>query len=557
MPEGLAPISSSRIATGDIARHSFAIVRRGFDTDEVRAYLQSVSRSIEAFEEREQELRNAVAEAEERAAHPVVDEATLTASLGQHSAQILRHAHEEAARIVAQAQEGAATLLRETQSQVDELQARTEASSAERVVEVELLVANAQQEARVESERILAEAVAEGEIVITRAKEEGRALLEQVQEARRRVLADLASRRRALGIQIEQLRAARDEMTASVHGVRDKVDGIIAHLDRTDEEARAAALAVGDQFRLHGAPEEPHDQDAADEDTGETPVSGPTGAGVGEHGDEPGGDEAAAPSVDELFARIRAGSDDAGTGAGAGEAVEGTPTTGVEQAGHDEAGTAESEVPPGPDDELIAKRDEHLAPVTARLSRTVKRSLGDDQNRLLDRLRNAPSLTVEDLLGPEDDHVRTFAGAARGHLAEAFTAGVAFAGSRASVAPDDEDVDQSASALAHVIMTMLRRQIEDGNGELGDRVGAAFREWRGERVERLAGDYATQAFSAGVAAVGAEGALRWVVTSASGCSDCEDNALAGAVSATETFPTGHAHPPAHSGCRCLVTPADD
>ena len=49
---------------------------------------------------------------------------------------------------------------------------------------------------------------------------------------------------------------------------------------------------------------------------------------------------------------------------------------------------------------------------------------------------------------------------------------------------------------------MLRRQIEDGNGELGDRVGAAFREWRGERVERLAGDYATQAFSAGVAAAG-------------------------------------------------------
>ncbi len=101
MPEGRPPISSARIATGDIARHSFAIVRRGFDTDEVRAYLQSVARSLEGLEEREQELRTALAEAEERAAHPVVDEATLTTSLGQHSAQILRHAHEEAARIVA------------------------------------------------------------------------------------------------------------------------------------------------------------------------------------------------------------------------------------------------------------------------------------------------------------------------------------------------------------------------------------------------------------------------------------------------------------------------
>src|SRR5580700_11282228 len=166
MPEGRPTISSSRVSTGDIARHSFAIVRRGFDTDEVKAYLQGVARSIEVLEQREQELREAVAAADERAAHPVVDEATLTASLGQHSAQILRHAHEEAARIVVQAQEGAATLLRETQSQVDELQASTEASAAERVVEVELLVANAQQEARVESERILGDAVSEGEAII-------------------------------------------------------------------------------------------------------------------------------------------------------------------------------------------------------------------------------------------------------------------------------------------------------------------------------------------------------------------------------------------------------
>ena len=173
MPDGpssmSSPISSSRVSTGDIARHSFALVRRGFDADEVRSYLQAVARSIEALEAREQEFRAAIAEAEERAAHPVVDEATLTASLGQHSAQILRHAHEEAARIVAQAQEGAASLLRETQSQVDDLQTRTETASAERVVEVEMMVANAQQDARAEGDRIKAEAMAQGEEVIGRA----------------------------------------------------------------------------------------------------------------------------------------------------------------------------------------------------------------------------------------------------------------------------------------------------------------------------------------------------------------------------------------------------
>jgi cell division septum initiation protein DivIVA len=566
------PISSSRIATGDIAKHSFAIVRRGFDTDEVRSYLQSVSRSLEALEEREQDLRAAIAEAEERAAHPVVDEATLTASLGQHSAQILRHAHDEAAKIVAQAQEGAAALLRETQIQVEELQARTESSAAERVAEVELLVANAQQEARVESERILSDAVAEGEAAIAKAKDEGRTLLEQVQEARRRVLADLAARRRALGIQIEQLRAARDEMAASVHGVRDRVDGILSHLDRTDEEARAAAVAVAEQFRLHGGPEGPHDQDSLEEVIADTPDEGPApavrvieveadeaGAGTEDATDE--GAAASAPSVDELFARIRAGADEPEDGGadGAGAATEAVPeaaTQAMDVVVVEQVEGADDAPPPGPDDPLIAHRDELLGPVTARLGRSVKRALGDDQNRLLDRIRSTPTLSGDELLGPEEEHRAVYEQAVRAQLGEAYDAGTTFGGVPGGV-PDDGTVEESTTGLAHVVVTMLRRQIEAEGGDLGDQVSAAYREWRGERVQRVSGDYATQAFSAGVVAAGAEAKLRWVVTSSTGCSDCEDNALAGAVSAREAFPTGHAHPPAHSGCRCLVAPTSD
>jgi DivIVA domain-containing protein len=579
MAEGRPPISSYRIATGDIAQHSFSVVRRGFDTDEVRSYLQSVARNLETLEAREEELRAALTEAEERAAHPVVDEATLTTSLGQHSAQILRHAHEEAARIVVQAQEGAATLLRETQTQVNELQERTEASTAERVVEVELLVANAEQEARVESERIVAEAIAAGEAIITRAKDEGRALLDQVQEARRRVLADLAGRRRGLGIQIEQLRAARDEMAASVHGVRERVDGILAQLDRTDEEARAAAQAVADQFRL-GTAELPHDQDEGDEGTGEAPPTGPTPV---VSGDAPSGETvegAAAPSVDELFARIRAGTGETGAPAPEGEptAPAASETGGTERAepakadpgvvadtspaeGADvvseEPVTEEDEVAPGPDDAIIARRDDLLTPITARLSRTIKRTLGDDQNRLLDRLRSAPALDVDELMGSEDEHLVAFTAAARSHLDEAFAAGTVFVGAGAATIPRGDAVEQSSAGLARAVVTSLRRQVDEGNGDPADRIGAAFREWRGERVERLVGDQATQAFSAGVAAASADGKVRWVVTTASGCSDCEDNALGGAVSGSETFPTGHAHPPAHSGCRCLIAPAND
>jgi len=548
MPEGRSPISSARISTGDVARHSFAIVRRGFDIDEVKTYLQSVARSIEVLEQREQELREAVAEADERAAHPVVDEATLTASLGQHSAQILRHAHDEAAKIVVQAQEGASTLLREAQAQANEIQAQSEGASAERVAEAEIHVANATKEAREAVERIRYDALAEADAVIARAKDEGRVLLEQVHDARKRVMADLAGRRRALSIQIEQLRAARDEMAASVQGVRGSIDTILTGLERSDDDARAAGLAAADQARLHVPKDLPEEESVPSVEAGEDPAHG----GV-------------TPSVDELFARIRAGTDaalhESAATADAEEADSGDGDDfgdgGVSGVTADEAAEGE-ELSEGPDQALIARRDELLSPISAQLSRHVKRSLGDDQNRLLDVLRSTPNVGGEALLGPEDLHLSTFTSAAQGHLADAFAAGTVFGGATEGSIASGPAVDQAAASLSRTVVTMLRRRIGDGTDggeEVAERVGAAFREWRGERIERLVGDFAVQAFSAGVAAASSSGGqLRWVLTSPNGCSDCDDNALAGAVAVDEPFPTGHAYPPAHSGCRCMVAP---
>jgi cell division septum initiation protein DivIVA len=550
MPEGRSPISSARISTGDVARHSFAIVRRGFDIDEVKTYLQSVARSIEVLEQREQELREAVAEADERAAHPVVDEATLTASLGQHSAQILRHAHDEAAKIVVQAQEGASTLLREAQAQANEIQAQSEGASAERVAEAEIHVANATKEAREAVERIRYDALAEADAVIARAKDEGRVLLEQVHDARKRVMADLAGRRRALSIQIEQLRAARDEMAASVQGVRGSIDTILAQLERSDDDARAAGLAAADQARLHVPKDLREEETVPSVEAGEDPAHG----GV-------------TPSVDELFARIRAGTDAAlEESAATADAEESERDDRDERDERDErsggvmaeGATEDEEEKAGPDQFLIARRDELLSPISSQLSRHIKRALGDDQNRLLDVLRSTPNVGGEALLGPEDLHLSTFTSAAQGHLADAFAAGTVFGGATEGALASGPAVDQAAASLSRTVVTMLRRRIGDGTDggeEVAERVGAAFREWRGERIERLVGDFAVQAFSAGVAAASTPGGqLRWVLTSPNGCSDCDDNALAGAVAVDEPFPTGHAYPPAHSGCRCMVAP---
>ena len=130
---------------------------------------------------------------------------------------------------------------------------------------------------------------------------------------------------------------------------------------------------------------------------------------------------------------------------------------------------------PGPDDPIIARRDELLAPVTARLSRTIKRTLGDDQNRLLDRLRNTPAMDVDDLMGSEEDHLAAFAAAARSYLDEAFAAGTVFVGAGAATIRRGDAVEQAGAGLARVVVTTLRRQVAEGTGEPADRIGAAFR----------------------------------------------------------------------------------
>ncbi len=86
-----------------------------------------------------------------------------------------------------------------------------------------------------------------------------------------------------------------------------------------------------------------------------------------------------------------------------------------------------------------------MTPITSRLSRTIKRTLGDDQNRLLDRLRSAPALEVDELMGSEDEHIAVFAAAARSHLDEAFAAGTIFVGAGAATVPRGDAVEQASS----------------------------------------------------------------------------------------------------------------
>ena len=85
-----------------------------------------------------------------------------------------------------------------------------------------------------------------------------------------------------------------------------------------------------------------------------------------------------------------------------------------------------------------------------------------------------------------------------------------------------------------------------------------FQEWKSQRLSLVIADIAHFTYARGLF-LGCDGstAVCWAVDpNGPACADAEDNALAGATPHGEKFPTGHQHPLAHAGCRCLVVPLD-
>lgn len=269
---------------------------------------------------------------------------------------------------------------------------------------------------------------------------------------------------------------------------------------------------------------------------------------------------AVSSAVDELFARLRADR------TAEPPVVAEEPTAGPAEAAGvpaDESPVSDAESPvPDEDEALLQRRDTAVEDVQHRLARRLKRALQDEQNDVLDRLRvlrDRPRADV--LLPPADDHPARYRDEAAALLAEAAEAGAKFV----DLSPGAVSVDDLAASLATDVVDPLRRRLERSLEEGADedqplvveRIGAAYREVKGRRIEQLAADHVVAAFSRGAVTATPEGAaFRWVVDDEGGpCPDCDDNALAGPTPRGEAFPTGQSHPPAHAGCRCLLVPA--
>jgi hypothetical protein len=231
---------------------------------------------------------------------------------------------------------------------------------------------------------------------------------------------------------------------------------------------------------------------------------------------------------------------------------------------------AEPEAPAeAPEPEVEAKltvsewrdlRADAIDPLLPALVKKAKRSAQDDQNALLDAVRRHKGRpTAAQVLPDLDALLGAWGDVLRDAVDHAYGAGRAVAGGEI-VSADPELVREAADAVVAPLRLRVTVAIDSGEegdtGGLVERIGARYREWKNQSLERALGEVLAFVWSRGVYdAVPDDSVLWWVPLAEGRCSDCDDNGLEPTTKAN-AFPTGQVHPPAHPGCRCLLAPAD-
>ena len=229
-------------------------------------------------------------------------------------------------------------------------------------------------------------------------------------------------------------------------------------------------------------------------------------------------------------------------------------------------------VVPKVDQGVFDHRDEVLEPIMVLITRKMKRVLADEENSMLTYLQGKKAVVaLEKVLPSADEHLQMYVEALSEDVISAAMAG-AQSLSKSLKADLRKRVTRSA-VMQVVSRTMdestirplrekIQRAVEQSNGdkdEMSNLIRSVYREMKMQRVEQQVSDIARMAYSRGAYLVLDQGTqVCWMVDpNGPSCADAEDNSLAGSTDLGSEFPTGHVHPTAHAGCRCLIAPIGD
>ena len=211
------------------------------------------------------------------------------------------------------------------------------------------------------------------------------------------------------------------------------------------------------------------------------------------------------------------------------------------------------------DDEARAARSGVLDPLQKELGRKVKRALQDEQNDVLDRLRTVKGRpSAAEVLPTPAGQIAVLVSTLRAPVSAAFAGGRGAVGAKGETSgPPVSMIDGLASAMVERLHARLVEAIDDSGDDdtlVTQRLGARYREFKGQELDAVVGDTLAAAWALGVYdGVPDQTMLRWVPSVEGNCPDCDDNALE-PTPRSQVFPTGQPHPPAHPGCRCLLVP---
>ena len=279
-------------------------------------------------------------------------------------------------------------------------------------------------------------------------------------------------------------------------------------------------------------------------------------------------DEPATPvtsRVDEIFARLRTGSTERVAKESTNDLVTG------DQEPTSTSTTPTAVTPPVVQESVFSQRKDVVEPGIEAMTRALKRLLADDENAALTHVRaKRTSLTLSAMLAPLAEHAQRYAEA----IHETVTS-IAVDGARSLSDSRRADLrstiarggvveavcEMLASDLLRPLHERFASAIDIASGDrdvLASALRSLFQEWKSKRLSLVIADIAHFTYARGVF-LGCDGAASvcWAVDpNGPACADAEDNALAGVITHGEHFPTGHQHPLAHAGCRCLVVPLD-
>ena len=642
------PDPSSPAAVGSA---QFTVTRRGFDTEEVRDFLRSVSAELGRLQERERFLESELRAMQTRgmSGPGVLDEETVTTLLGEETARVLTVAREAAAQMRVRAAEAAERLVREANA--DAIRVREDAD--------------------IETTRRRSDAASDVEAELELAKQQGREMVIEAREYREKVLSELARRRELARQQIEQLIHSRDRLVNAFDRARLAANDVVGDLAEFDDLSNEVAHATGitkpvsenssgfvdhtqdpeaipqkitGRQLLEDVEEEATEQDEIvveitteeiveeiTEEVVETNITSIHEEQIG-MSDHPSTDAPAAErmsevvqlfgnkrreatitsvvaptelqekeleptakveapkvvevkpqtiktsaknldktpakkSVDDLFANLRKIST-AEVARTAKPKI--APIESIEPV--KTKTTSSKAVVPKVDGLVFEHRDQVLAPIMAALTSKTKRVLADEENAMLTYLQGKKAaVALEKVLPEPSAHVQGYIEAVAEDVMSAAMGG---AKSLSSSLKADLRRKVTSSAVMQVmskniddvfvrpLRDRIQRCIEQSGGdreEMSKLIRSVYREWKMQRVEQHIGDIARLAYSRGAYLVLDQGtSVCWMVDpNGPPCADAEDNSLAGATALGADFPTGHAHPTAHTGCRCLVIPTGD